>query len=64
MEYYDDKYKQGLNEHYSGPERRKMHRRQHDDRRDGIRLELDKPPRRSGIDRRSHQYLWNSPQSI
>lgn len=64
MENFGDKYKQGVGIHYSGPERRKMQRRQSDDRRDSIRLELDKPPRRSGKDRRSHQYLWNMPQGV
>jgi hypothetical protein len=49
---------------YQGPERRKFQRRQSEDRREGIRLELDKPPRRSGKDRRSHEYLWNQPHSL
>lgn len=44
-----------------GPERRIDHRRRTEDRRDGIRFELDKPPRRLGADRRAHQYLWNIP---
>jgi len=49
---------------YNGPERRKMQRRQTEDRREGIRFEVDSPPRRSGKDRRSHNYLWNAPQSV
>ena len=55
-------HRQNMN--YQGPDRRKIQRRQSEDRRDGIRLELDKPPRRSGGDRRSHEYLWNRPVSI
>jgi hypothetical protein len=49
---------------YQGPERRKLQRRQCEDRRDGIRLELDNPPRRMGSDRRSHDYLWNTPETF
>jgi hypothetical protein len=65
MENYDDyNNKPQFETDYRGPERRKMQRRQRSDRREGIRFELDNPPRRSGIDRRSHQYLWNSPQNV
>ncbi len=63
MENYDNFNKPQFDINYRGPERRKFHRRQNTDRREGIRFELDNPPRRSGIDRRSHQYLWNTPQS-
>ena len=39
-------------EPYTGPERRKGERRKSPDRRDDIRFELEKDPRRSGKDRR------------
>ena len=46
-------------EPYTGPERRIEQRRKTVDRRDSIRFELDKEPRRSGKDRRrSIQDLW------
>ncbi|EHQ53092.1 hypothetical protein ECTPHS_10406 [Ectothiorhodospira sp. PHS-1] len=44
---------------YTGPERRKGERRKLPDRREMIRFELEKEPRRSGKDRRkSRQDLW------
>ena len=42
-------------EHYRGPERRSgVERRQHGDRREDIRFELEKGDRRSGKDRRKN----------
>ncbi len=38
--------------HYSGPDRRQAERRMSIDRRDMIRFEPEKDPRRSGNDRR------------
>ncbi len=45
---------------YMGPERRKRERRKKNrDRRDKLRFELEKNPRRSGIDRRKQQRdIW------
>jgi hypothetical protein len=44
---------------YTGPERRAEQRRKTSDRRESIRFELEKEPRRSGKDRRrSIQDLW------
>lgn len=40
---------------YSGPERRHNHRRKAEDRRDMIRFEPDKTPRRIGGDRRKEK---------
>jgi hypothetical protein len=59
VEHYDDFNKPQSDNSYQGPERRKVQRRQIPERREGVRFEVDNPPRRSGIDRRSHQYLWN-----
>lgn len=45
---------------YNGPERRKEQRRKSADRRDEIRFEPDKEPRRSGKDRRKNQQdIWD-----
>jgi hypothetical protein len=45
---------------YNGPERRKGERRKIPDRRAEIRFEPDKPPRRSGKDRRKDkQDIWD-----
>lgn len=47
-------------EPYSGPERRKTQRRKSVDRRESVRFEPDKDPRRTGKDRRSSkQDLWD-----
>ena len=44
---------------YTGPERRKSQRRKNPDRREGVRFEPDKEPRRSRTDRRrSKGDLW------
>jgi len=44
---------------YTGPERRVEQRRKNTDRRESIRFELEKEPRRSGKDRRrSIEDLW------
>lgn len=43
---------------YSGIDRRREQRRQLSDRREMIRFELDKAPRRSGWDRRVNQNVW------
>ncbi|MDH5324982.1 MAG: hypothetical protein OEZ68_06835 [Gammaproteobacteria bacterium] len=43
---------------YKGPERRVWHRRQTKDRREMVRFELDKEPRRSGKDRREALEIW------
>ena len=64
MEFYENDGKRAVDKPYSGPERRKTQRRRMEDRREGIRLELENVPRRSGIDRRSHSYLWNTPQGM
>ena len=46
-------------ERYTGPERRKGQRREIVDRRETVRFEPEKTPRRSGKDRRrSRQDLW------
>jgi len=45
---------------YMGTERRFEQRRQNADRRQAIRFELDKSPRRSGQDRRSQgKSIWD-----
>ena len=45
---------------YTGPERRKGERRKNVDRREAVRFELDKNPRRLGKDRRqSGTDLWD-----
>ena len=44
---------------YPGPKRRHFHRRQCSDRREIIRYEPDKKNRRTGLDRRSVNNLWN-----
>ena len=44
---------------YRGPERRFRHRREMKDRRDLIRFEPEKIPRRSGRDRRIDYSAWN-----
>ena len=64
MEFYENDGKRAVNKPYSGPERRNTQRRRREDRREEIRLELGKAPRRCGVDRRSHSYLWNMPQNI
>ena len=47
------------NKPYTGPERRKGERRKNTDRRESIRFEPDKKPRRSGKDRRKNSRdLW------
>lgn len=47
-------------DHYNGPERRLEQRRQGHDRRQAIRFEPDKEPRRSGKDRRTHgKSIWD-----
>ncbi|MCG5509361.1 hypothetical protein [Ectothiorhodospira lacustris] len=44
---------------YTGPERRRGERRKQPDRREMIRFELEKDPRRSGRDRRKDRRdLW------
>lgn len=43
---------------YRGPDRRIRERREIKDRREMIRFELDKQPRRSGKDRRQAD-VWN-----
>ncbi len=43
---------------YTGPDRRKEQRRKNKDRREMIRFELEKTPRRSGKDRRQND-VWN-----
>jgi hypothetical protein len=44
---------------YTGPERRKGQRRKNTDRREDVRFEVDKEPRRKGKDRRrSQRDLW------
>ncbi|MEJ2343952.1 MAG: hypothetical protein P8076_07000 [Gammaproteobacteria bacterium] len=45
-------------ESYSGPERRRGQRRKLNDRREMVRFEPDKTPRRSGKDRRSDKDIW------
>jgi hypothetical protein len=45
-------------ETYKGPERRRNQRRKLNDRREMVRFEPDKTPRRSGKDRRSDKDLW------
>lgn len=46
-------------EPYTGPERRKGERRKTPDRRNSVRFEPDKEPRRKGGDRRrSERDLW------
>lgn len=45
---------------YNGPERRKVQRRvSKGERREMVRYDLDKPPRRSGKDRRA-LHSWDS----
>jgi hypothetical protein len=47
------------NKPYTGPERRKGERRKSSDRRESIRFEPEKNPRRSGKDRRKNSRdLW------
>ena len=47
-------------DHYIGPNRRSEHRRQEADRRQAIRFEPDKTPRRSGQDRRRQgKSIWD-----
>ncbi len=47
-------------DHYIGPERRGEHRRQGPDRRQAIRFEPAKTPRRGGKDRRTHgKSIWD-----
>lgn len=47
-------------DHYIGPERRIEQRRKNPDRRQAIRFEPDKEPRRSGRDRRNHgKSVWD-----
>lgn len=48
---------------YTGPERRIAQRRIKVDRREMIRFEPDKEPRRSGIDRRKHD-IWQDRQKF
>ena len=43
---------------YTGPERRVQQRRELKDRREMVRFELDKEPRRSGKDRRESAEVW------
>lgn len=43
---------------YRGPERRIKQRRENKDRREMIRFEPDKEPRRSGKDRRVDSEAW------
>jgi len=43
---------------YRGPERRFRQRREINDRREMIRFEPDKTPRRSGRDRRLASEIW------
>lgn len=51
-------------EPYTGPERRKAQRRKSVDRRESVRFEPEKDPRRSGKDRRSSkQDLWDKRDS-
>ena len=46
-------------DHFIGRERRFEQRRKTNDRRAAIRFELDKSPRRSGKDRRTHgKSVW------
>ena len=45
---------------YTGPERCKIERRQNNDRREEIRFEMSKTPRRSGMDRRkANGSIWD-----
>lgn len=47
-------------DHYIGPERRAEQRRKNHDRREAIRFEPDKSPRRTGQDRRNHdKSVWD-----
>lgn len=52
-------------DHYIGPERRDEHRRAGPDRRQAIRFEPHKTPRRAGKDRRTHgKSIWDGRQGF
>lgn len=48
---------------YNGPERRKEQRRKNSDKREMIRFEPDKTPRRSGQDRRKGD-VWKGREML
>lgn len=45
---------------FNRPEKRCFQRRQSFDRREMLRFELDNPNRRSGMDRREENNVWNN----